>query len=70
MLSNLRLYLLSVLGFLTLLLSVFISGRKSARKDAEIEQNKEYIETRERMDEVERPADANAARDWLRKRGE
>ena len=48
----------------------WLGGRKSAQADARQEELEEYVETRKRMDEVGRMSDADAARDWLRERGE
>jgi hypothetical protein len=68
--SRLKLYLAGIGGFILLLLGAWYKGKQSAKEDQQIEANKDYIKTRERMDEVSRPTDANSARDWLRKRGE
>jgi dienelactone hydrolase len=47
----------------------WFGGRKSAQADAKQEELEGYVETRERMDEIGRMSDADAARDWLRERG-
>jgi dienelactone hydrolase len=47
----------------------WLGGRKSAQADAKQEELEGYVETRERMDEIGRMSDADAARDWLRERG-
>lgn len=52
-----------------MLASSWLGGRKSAQADAKIEGLEDYVETRQRMDEVGRMSDADAARDWLRERG-
>jgi hypothetical protein len=52
-----------------MLVSSWFGGRKSAQADAKIEGLEDYVETRQRMDEVGRMSDADAARDWLRERG-
>ena len=48
----------------------WLGGRKSAQADAKQEELENYVETRKRMDEIGRMSDADAARDWLRERGE
>ena len=48
----------------------WLGGRKSAQADAKQEELDNYVETRKRMDEIGRMSDADAARDWLRERGE
>jgi hypothetical protein len=68
--SKLKLYLAMLGAFILLLLGSWAKGKQSAKEDQQIEANKDYIKTRERMDEVTRPTDTNSARDWLRKRGE
>jgi dienelactone hydrolase len=47
----------------------WFGGRKSAQADAKQEELEGYVETRQRMDEIGRMSDADAARDWLRERG-
>ena len=47
----------------------WLGGRKSAQADAKQEELEGYVETRERMDEIGRMSDADAAREWLRERG-
>jgi dienelactone hydrolase len=47
----------------------WFGGRKSAQADAKQEELEGYVETRERMDEIGRMSDADAAREWLRERG-
>jgi hypothetical protein len=47
-------------------LILLLGRRKSQAKKEELEN---HVETRERMDEVARMSDADAARDWLRERG-
>ncbi len=46
-------------------LILLLGGRQSQAKKKELE---DHVETRERMDEVSRMSDADAARKWLRER--
>jgi len=55
--------------FVAMLVTSWSGGRKSAQTDAKVEGLEDYVETRQRMDEVGRMSDADAARDWLRERG-
>ena len=47
----------------------WLGGRKSAKADAKTKGLEGYVKTRERMDDVGRLSDADAAADWLRERG-
>lgn len=67
--GKLKAYLGAIVGFILLLVSVYLLGNKTAKNTAANKQNKDYIKTRERMDEVPNPTDADSAREWLRKRG-
>lgn len=49
-------------------LAAYLAGRKAQADRERGKDLEEYTETRKRMDEVERPSDADAARDWLRNR--
>jgi hypothetical protein len=46
----------------------WFGGRKSAQADAKQEELEGYVETRQRMDEIGRMSDADAAKEWLRDR--
>jgi hypothetical protein len=48
---------------------LYFLGRRSAKADAKVEELTDYVETRQRMDEVGRMSDADAARMWLAERG-
>jgi hypothetical protein len=48
---------------------LYFLGRRSAKADAKVEELTGYVETRQRMDEVGRMSDADAARMWLEERG-
>jgi hypothetical protein len=52
-----------------MLAASWFGGKKTAQADAKVEGLEDYVETRQRMDEVGRMSDADAARDWLRERG-
>jgi hypothetical protein len=51
------------------LMASWFGGRKSAKTDAKTKGLEGYVKTRERMDDVGRLSDADAAADWLRERG-
>lgn len=55
--------------FVAMLAASWFGGKKAAQADAKAEGLEDYVETRQRMDEVGRMSDADAARDWLRERG-
>jgi len=48
----------------------YLRGRKDQSEADYTRELNEYVETRRRMDENTIPHDADAALDWLRKRGE
>ena len=52
-----------------MLAASWFGGRKKAQADAKAEGLEDYVETRQRMDEVGRMSDADVAREWLRERG-
>jgi len=56
--------------FVAMLAASWFGGKKTAQADAKAEELKDYVETRERMDAIGRMADADAAREWLRDRGQ
>ncbi len=58
-----------ILGVLGVRAKWISDGERKARADAKQEELEGYVETRERMDEIGRMSDADAARDWLRERG-
>lgn len=61
-------YLAGAGAALAALLTAYLSGRSRARKDAEAKADREYRQTRERIDDAEIAADPDAARRWLRDR--
>lgn len=62
---------LGVLGFFVVALwASWFKGVKSAENKAKAKELDDYKDTRERMDEVSTPTDADSAREWLRKRSE
>lgn len=66
--TRMRVWFAAIAAALTALLAAYFTGRKDQRHaDHERELN-EYIETRRRIDAVDSPSDADAARKWLRDR--
>jgi hypothetical protein len=55
--------------FVAMLAASWFGGKKTAQADAKVEGLEDYVETRQRMDEVGRMSDADAALDFLRERG-
>jgi hypothetical protein len=68
-LARLKLWAAGIGLVIAALAASWLGGRKSAQADAKQEELEGYVETRQRMDEVGRMSDADAARDWLRERG-
>lgn len=48
--------------------AIWFSGRRSAKADAKVERLEDYADTREKLDQVGRMSDADAAREWLSER--
>lgn len=48
---------------------LYFLGRRSAKADAKVEELTDYVETRQRMDEVDAGDDPAVLREWLRERG-
>lgn len=69
MLARLKLYAIGVGVTLATLGAAYWRGRTHAEVDSEHEEMETYIKTRNRMDEIGRMSDADAAREWLRDRG-
>lgn len=69
-LARLKLWAAGIGLVIAALAASWLGGRKSAQADAKQEELTDYVETRKRMDEVGRMSDADAAREWLRERGE
>ena len=56
-------------GVAVTFMAVFFAGRKSQQVQDALDDVEDYIETRERIDDVEIDDDPNVVRDWLRQRG-
>jgi hypothetical protein len=54
--------------FFTTLAATWFAGRKSAQADAKRKEAEDYVDTRKRIDEVDRPNSVDAARGWLHDR--
>ena len=67
--ARLKLWAMGLGLVVAALAASWFGGRKSAQADAKQEELEGYVETRERMDEIGRMSDADAAREWLRERG-
>lgn len=65
--SKLGLLVASVLGVLGSILLVFRAGKRDQKKDQELEDLEEYVETREKLDEVVVNDDVDAALERLSK---
>lgn len=70
MLGRIKLWLAAAGAFVLALGAAYWRGRSAADAAAERERLEDYVETRRRMDEVGRMSDADAAREWLRERGQ
>lgn len=69
-LGRIKLWLAAAGAFVLALGAAYWRGRSAADAVAERERLDDYVETRRRMDEVGRMSDADAAREWLRERGQ
>ena len=47
------------------LLGIWYAGKREGRQDAAQKADKDYIDTRKRIDHAEKPSDPDAARAWL-----
>jgi hypothetical protein len=63
-------YVAVVGGFLGLLGMMVLKGRSMERVKNDRKVHKEYKETRQRMDEADVMGNPDAAREWLKNRGE
>lgn len=63
-------WVLAAVGVVAGFLYVKNLGKKEERTKRQLQDNKDYIETRKRIDEVRAPDNADAAREWLRQRNE
>lgn len=62
-------WIAAITAAVTTLFGVWLAGRKSGQTAADIEDMERYAETRKKIDEHGRMADADAALSWLRDRG-
>lgn len=67
-LIRLKLWAAAIGVFLTTLAAIWFGGRKSAQADAKRKEAQDYVDTRKRIDEVDRPSSVDAARGWLHDR--
>ena len=65
---RLKMWAAAIGVFLTTLAAIWFGGRKSAQADAKRKEAEDYVDTRKRIDEVERPGSVDAARGWLHDR--
>lgn len=56
-------------GAVLAILAAWLKGKRDGRQKAEQQALKDYIKTREAMDDVEALPDPDLARRWLRERG-
>lgn len=68
--ARLKLWSITLGLFIAALAASYFGGKRAAKADAKAEELEDYVETRERMDAIGRMSDADAARDWLRDRGQ
>ena len=65
---TLELIAAAVVAAIAAIFTAFRAGRKSAETKAKAKQAEAYQDTRNRIDAVDTPSDADAARNWLRER--
>lgn len=70
MISRLRVWAAAAGLLIAALAASWFGGRKSQQADNRVEELEEYAGTRKKIDAIGRMSDADAARDWLRERGE
>lgn len=63
--SRFKIWAISIGLVFSALTASWLGGRKTAQTDAKQKEFEAYAETRERMDEVGRMSDADAAADFL-----
>jgi len=66
--GRVRLWAGGIATFVAALLLAYFRGKSDAADAADERELNEYVETRKRIDAIERPRDADAAREWLRER--
>ena len=65
-----KLYLAAAGAIVLAIAGAFFKGRADQRRKEKLKDEREYRETRERMDEAPRDLSPSAAREWLRNRGQ
>lgn len=60
----------SALAILSVVGAVFLAGRRDAKKDQEIADLKDYVDTQERINHAVESTDADAALERLRRNGQ
>lgn len=65
-----KLYLAAAGAIVLAIVGAFFKGKADQRRKEKLKDEREYRETRERMDEAPRDLSPPAAREWLRKRGQ
>lgn len=68
--ARIKLWAAAVGLVLAALAASWLGGRKSAQADSKAKEFEDYAKTRQDMDKIGRMSDADAARDWLRERGQ
>jgi hypothetical protein len=68
MMLRLQLWATAVGVFVMALAATWFGGRKSAQADAKRKEAESYVDTRKRIDEVDRPSSVDVARGWLHDR--
>lgn len=67
-LIRLKLWAAAAGAFIMTLAAIWFGGRKSAQADAKRKEAQDYVDTRKRIDELERPISVDSARGWLHDR--
>lgn len=68
--ARIKLWLAAAGAFVIALGAAYWRGRSTEAAAAERERLEDYVDTRERMDEVDAGDDPAVLRDWLRERGQ
>ncbi|MCK9543697.1 MAG: hypothetical protein M0R03_16885 [Novosphingobium sp.] len=69
MIARLQIWLAGAAITVVAVVSSWFYGRRSGRKEAEVDELEEYRDTRKRMDQVVRDNDGADNAEWLRDRG-
>lgn len=70
MIARLKLWAAAAGLLIAALAASWFGGRKAQQADNKVEELEEYADTRKKIDAIGRMSDADAARDWLRERGQ